>query len=146
MIFTNACYSSICSLFLFIPFFPFFLLLSLIRKCLQPSLFSTLRWRSSETKIAALQKEQWGQKKFEGSFQWKKKYNTTCFSQENLKNRNDIITNSMLGEICFYCKICTKDVSCIYDIANDLVRHCNSVTHQKREKERRAHFSILKLT
>ena len=50
--------------------------------------------------------------------------------------------NSKLGEFYFYSKVCTKDVSCRYGAASDLVRHCNSVTHQKREKERRAQTSI----
>ena len=64
-------------------------------------------------------------KKFEGFFQYKTKYNTIWFSQENLKNHKNIITNSKLGEFyfCFKNKICTKDVLCIHDIANDLVRH-----------------------
>ena len=50
--------------------------------------------------------------------------------------------NSKLGEFYFYCKIYTKDVSCSHDGASDLVRRCNSVTHEKREKERRAQTSI----
>ena len=50
--------------------------------------------------------------------------------------------NSKLGEFYFYCKICTKDVSCNHRGASNLVRHCNSVTHQKREKERRAQTSV----
>ena len=77
-------------------------------------------------------------KKFEGSFQYKTKYNIPCFSQENLKNYKDMVTNSKLGEFYFYCKK-------MY-VANDLVRHYNSVTHQKSERERRAHFFTLKIT
>ena len=77
-------------------------------------------------------------KKFEGSFQYKTKYNITCFSHENVKNYKDMIMNSKLGELYFYCKK-------MY-VANDLVRHCNSVTHQKSEKERLAHFFIVKTT
>ena len=79
-------------------------------------------------------------KKFKGSFQYKKKYNTTWSSQEKLKNYKDMITNSKLGDFHFYCKICTK--FCSYGGVGDLVRHCNSVTHQKMEKERRAQTSI----
>ena len=64
-------------------------------------------------------------KKFGKSFQYKTKYNTTWFSQENLKNHKDVITNSKFGEfyVHFNNKICVKDVLCIHDIANDLVRH-----------------------
>ena len=64
-------------------------------------------------------------KKFGGSFQYKTKYNTTWSSQENLKSYKDVLTNSKFGEFYFYFKnkIYTKDVLCIHDIANDLVRH-----------------------
>ena len=72
-------------------------------------------------------------KKFKGSFQYKTKYNTIWFSQENLKNYKDVITNSKLGEFYFYCKICTKDVSCSHGGASGFARHCNSVMHQKKE-------------
>ena len=81
-------------------------------------------------------------KKFMGSFQYKTKYNTIWFSQENLKNYKDVITNSKLGEFYFYCKIYTKDVSCSYGGASDFVRHCNSVIHQKKEKEKCGQTSI----
>ena len=76
-------------------------------------------------------------KKFKGLFNYKTKYNAAWFSQDNLKKYKDVITNSKLGESYFYCKICAKDVSCSHSGASDLVRHCNAVTHQKREKERR---------
>ena len=49
-------------------------------------------------------------KKFGGSFQYKTKYNITWFSQENLKNYKDVVTNSNLGEFYFYSNICTKDI------------------------------------
>ena len=55
-------------------------------------------------------------------FQYKTKYNTTWFS---------------LG---FYCKIYIKYLSCSHGIADDLMRHCNSVAHQKSEKEIQAQF------
>ena len=74
-------------------------------------------------------------KKFKGSFQYKTKYNTIWFSQENLKNFKDVIWNSKLGEFYFYCKIYTQDVSCGHGGASDLARHCNSVTHQKKKKK-----------
>ena len=93
------------------------------------------------TKVADSKRDQQG-KKFKGSFQYKTKYNTTWFSQESLKNYKDAITNSKLGEYYFYCKICTKDVSCSHGGISDLKRHCNSVTHQKGEKERCAQTSI----
>ena len=62
-----------------------------------------------------------------GSLQYKTKYNITWFSQEYIKNYKDVVTNSKLGEFCFTVKYAPK----IY---------CNSVTHQKSEKERRVHF------
>ena len=43
-----------------------------------------------------------------------------------------MITNSKFGEFWFYCKKCTKDVSWSHYGASDLVRHCNSVTYQKK--------------
>ena len=55
-------------------------------------------------------------KKFKGSFQYKTKYNTTWFSQENLKNYKDVITNSKLDEFYFYCKICIKDVAMVVQV------------------------------
>ena len=124
MILTNAWYSSICSLFLFITFFPLFLV-SLIQHSFGSRLCFPLRWRISETKIADSPERPTKTKKFGGSFQYKTKFNTTWFSQENLKNHKDVITNSKFGEFYFYFKnkICTKDVLCIHDIANDLVRH-----------------------
>ena len=76
-------------------------------------------------------------KKFKGSFNYITKYNTAWFFQDNWKKYKDVITNSKLGESYFYCKICAKDVSCSHGGASDLVLHCNAVTHQKREKERR---------
>ena len=81
-------------------------------------------------------------KKFKESFQYKTKYNTTLCSLENLKNCKDVITNSKLGKFYFYYKICTKIVSCSHGGTSDLVRHCNSITHLKREKERLAQTSI----
>ena len=74
-------------------------------------------------------------KKYKGSFQYKTKYNATWFSLEILNNHKDVITNSKLGEFNLYCKMCTKDASCSHGSAGNLVRHCNPVTHQKREKE-----------
>ena len=76
-------------------------------------------------------------KKFEVSFQCKTKYNTTWFSQENSKSPNHEF--QVRGSF-FLPKICTKNVLFIHDFANDLVRNCNSVTHQKREKEKHAQF------
>ena len=72
-------------------------------------------------------------KKFVRSFHYKTKYSITWFSQKYLKNYKDVVTNSKLREFYFYCKICTN-IS------------CNSVTHQKSEKERHVHFFILKIT
>ena len=60
-------------------------------------------------------------KKFKGSFQYKLKYKTTWFCSENCKNYKNVITNSKLGEFYFYCKICTKDVSCSCGGASNLV-------------------------
>ena len=109
----------------------------------QPSLFSHLRWKISETKQklkrlcaryhiinkdGRLATETNKGKKFKGSFQYKAKYNTTWFSQESWKNYKDVITNS---KFYFYCKICTKDTSCRHGGASNLLRHCNSVTHLK---------------
>ena len=71
-------------------------------------------------------------------FQYKTKYNTTWFSQESLKNYKDVVTNSKLGY--FYCKIYIKYVSCSHGVADGLMRHCNSVTHRKSEKEIQAVF------
>ena len=78
-----------------------------------------------ETKMADSPERPTKTKKFGESFQNKTKFNTTWLSQENLKNHKDVITNSKFGEFYFYFKnkICTKDVLCIHDIANDLVRH-----------------------
>ena len=81
-------------------------------------------------------------KKFKGSFQYKTKNNTIWFSQENLKNYKDVIMNSKLGEFYFYCKMYTKDVSCSHGGASDFGRHCNSVIHQKKEKEKCGQTSI----
>ena len=47
-----------------------------------------------------------------------------------------MITNSRLGEFYFYCKICTRDEFSSHSGASDLMRHCNSVTHQKMEKSK----------
>ena len=81
-------------------------------------------------------------KKFKGSFSCKTKYNASWFSQQNLKQYKDVITQSKLGESYFHCKICNKDVSCSHGGTSDLVRHCTAVTHQKQEKGRRAQPSI----
>ena len=78
-------------------------------------------------------------KKFKGSFNYKTKYNAAWFSQDNLKKYKDVITNSKLGESYFSYKICAKDVSCSHGGASDLVRHCDAVTHQKREKGVNSH-------
>ena len=75
--------------------------------------------------------------KIKGSFSYKTKYNASWFSQQNLKQYKDVITQSKLGESHFHCKICNKDVLCSHGGASDLVRHCTAATHQKLEKERR---------
>ena len=131
-------HSSICSLFLFITFFLFFLV-SLIRHSFDIHLCfdSSLRWRISETKMADSPEKITKTKKFEVSFQCKTKYNTTWFSQENSKSPNHEF--QVRGSF-FLPKICTKNILFIHDFANDLVRNCNSVTHQKREKEKHAEF------
>ena len=64
------------------------------------------------------------------------------FSQQNLKQYKDVITQTKLEESYFHCKICDKDVSCSHGGASDLVQHCTAVTHQKLEKERRTKPSI----
>ena len=61
---------------------------------------------------------------FVGSFQYKTKYNITWFSQENLKNYKDVVTNSKLGEFYFYSNIAPQ-IS------------CNSMTHQKSETKKK---------
>ena len=81
-------------------------------------------------------------KEFKGSFSCKTKYNASWFSQQNLKQYKDVITQSKLGELYFHCKICNKDVSCSHGGTSDLVRHCTAITHQKQEKERRTQPSI----
>ena len=75
--------------------------------------------------------------KIKGSFSYKTKYNASWFSQQNLKQCKDVITQFKLGESHFHCKICNKDVLCSHGGASDLVRHCTAVIHQKLEKERR---------
>ena len=70
-------------------------------------------------------------KQFKGSYSYKTKYNVTWFSQQNLKQYKNVITQSKLGESYLHCKICNKDVSCSHGAASDLVRHCTDVTHQK---------------
>ena len=72
-------------------------------------------------------------KQFKGFFQYKTKYNTIWFSQKNLKNYKDVITNFKLGEFYFYCKIYTKDVSCSDGGASDLVRYYHSPKKGKRK-------------
>ena len=73
-------------------------------------------------------------KKFKGSFSYKTKYNASWFSQQNLKQYKDVITQSKLGESYFHCKVCNKDASCSHCGASDLLRHCTAATHQKLEK------------
>ena len=85
-------------------------------------------------------------KEFKGSFSCKTKYNASWFSQQNLKQYKDVITQSKLGESYIHCKICNKDVSCSHGGASDLVRHCTALTHQKLEKERRTQVSIRSFT
>ena len=85
-------------------------------------------------------------KKFKGSFSCNTKYKASWFSQQNLKQYKDPITQSKLGESYFHCKICSKDVSCSHGGASDLVRHCTALTHQKLEKERRTQVSIRSFT
>ena len=81
-------------------------------------------------------------KESKGSFSCKTKYDASCFSQQNLKQYKDVITQSKLGELYFHCKICNKDVSCSHGGTSDLVRHCTAVTHQTQEKERGTQPSI----
>ena len=78
-------------------------------------------------------------KKFKGFFSYKTKYNASRFSQQNLKQYKDVITQSKLGESYVHCKICNKDMSCSHGGASDLVQHCTAFTPQKLEKERSTH-------
>ena len=68
------------------------------------------------------------------------------FSQQNLKQYKDVITQTKLEESYFHCKICDKDVSCSHGGASDLVQHCTAVTHQKLEKEKCTQPSIESFT
>ena len=81
-------------------------------------------------------------KEIKGSFSYKTKCNASWFSQQNLKEYKDVITQSKLGESYFHFKICNKDVLCSHGGASDLLRDCTAVTHQKLEKERRTQLPI----
>ena len=81
-------------------------------------------------------------RKIKVSFSYKTKYNTSWFSQQNLKLYKDEITQSKIGELYFHCKICNKDVSCSHCGTSDLLQHCTAVSHQKLEKERCRQWSI----
>ena len=81
-------------------------------------------------------------RKIKVSFSYKTKYNTSWFSQQNLKLYKDEITQSKIGELYFHCKICSKDVSCSHCGTSDLLQHCTAVSHQKLEKERCRQWSI----
>ena len=72
-------------------------------------------------------------KNIKGSFNYKTKYSASWFSQQNLKQYKDVITQSKLGESYFHCKIFNKDVLCSHGGASDLVRHCTTLSHQKLE-------------
>ena len=78
-------------------------------------------------------------KKFKGSLQYKTKYNATWFSQENLKNFKDVITNSKLGnEMNFRSspsevvlgERCSENMQEIYSRTPMLKYNFNKVTKQ----------------
>ena len=81
-------------------------------------------------------------KKFKGSFSYNTKYNENWFEKENLKEYKDIVCKSKLGDNYFFCQVCNKDVSCSHGGSSDLVRHCASVTHNNRLKEKRQQPTI----